>query len=147
MFFVVVFRSDNSAECVPKSWLNAKKTKCAFPPNKISSLKIDMWVKNKYPADDSWPRYDIRILKACETFEIAKEKHMLAMETSDLDTDIAPALSDDDEPRYLEQKRKRTATPSPAKSDSSSIMASPMYSSTTIKRPRKLNFGKCVRFF
>lgn len=60
--YVIVEFTDSSCQCIPTNWLSECKLFCLYP--NVSSFKLNDLVKRKAipPNDNTWERYNIRIL-------------------------------------------------------------------------------------
>ncbi|CAH2083611.1 unnamed protein product [Euphydryas editha] len=107
-FVIVTFvNEDDAPGIVASNWINPHGNTCYYPNVHTEEMKNKLLKKRADP-DESWPQYQIKVLKRYETYNEARLNLKKAEETSNLDSD--------DE--VIKRKRKTKRVYSPDDSDS-----------------------------
>ena len=68
MFCVVEFMEEKSVEVVPDNWIDEKNDMCWWPARKTESEKIKRMVKTSKQPDESFIKFQFRLIKKCGKF-------------------------------------------------------------------------------
>ncbi|KAJ8046375.1 hypothetical protein HOLleu_05025 [Holothuria leucospilota] len=135
-YAVVEFISGGTVDIIPTNWLcSEEEDECFWPSSQ--KAPINKMVKAKDAPGDSWQRYRIRILGKAGAYERAREKLILAEETSDLQTDVEEEQRKRRKTsRYISDSSDNSEDDSPASSAStSSTSPSPTPASLLLPPP------------